>query len=358
MKNLLIIEHSNAHIEVLYSQIELVNKSGLNVFLILNEKLSFSEEPLSAKIIRLDFKLKKRILLNHILKVLTDHNIELIVINTAHGRFVRSLCVRLLFNSVKVVGILHEANKINDSFTQKLISLKTKNYFVLSEHILQYLNTHKQKGLNFSYFYPIYYPSRFTDLKKTKTDRFRICIPGGIEVERRDYFGLIDLVVKNRDRINPLVKFILLGNSKVSDGEKVVKAITDNDLQNYFEWFDDYIPHALFYEKLVNSDLILPLLHPNFHFFEECLQTKISGAFSLSLAFKKSMLLHNEFKNISLFEKISFFYSLDNLIEIINSLSENQSSTIDRVNAFESLDEISFQKQQKQYLNFLEKVIK
>lgn len=358
MKNLLIIEHSNAHIEVIYSQLELVKKSGMNVILILNNKLSLPEEPLAANIIRLDFRLKKRTLLNHISKVITDHNIDLIVINTAHGRFVRSLCLRLLFNRVKVVGILHEANKINDSFTQKLISVKTKNYFVLSEHILQYLNTHKQKGLNFAYFYPIYYPSQFANLKKTKTDRLCICIPGGIEVERRDYFGLIDLVVKNRDRIYPLVKFILLGNSKVSDGEKVVKAITDNYLQNYFEWFDDYIPHEMFYEKLVSSDIILPLLHPNFHFFKECLQTKISGAFSLSLAFKKPMLLHNEFKHISLFEKISFFYSLDNLIEIINSLAENQSSTIDRVNAFESLDEISFQKQKKQYLNFLEKVFK
>lgn len=358
MKNLLIIEHSNTHGEVIYSQLELVKKSGLNVILILNDKLSLPEEPLSAKIIRLDFKLNKRILLNHILRVIADHNIDLIVINTAHGHFVRSLCLRLLFNRIKVVGILHEANKINDSFTQKIISMKIKNYFVLSEHILQYLNTHNQKRLNFAYFYPIFYPSRFVDLKKTKTDRLCICIPGGIEVERRDYFGLIDLLVKNRDRINPLVKFILLGNSKVSDGERVIKAITDTNLQNYFEWFDGYIPHEMFYEKLVNSDLILPLLHPNFHFFEECLHTKISGAFSLSLAFKKPLLLHNEFKHISLFEKISFFYSLNNLIKIINSLSENRSATIDRVNAFESLDEISFQIQMKQYLNFLEKVFK
>lgn len=357
MKNLLIIEHSNVHGEVVYSQLELVKKSGLNVILILNSELSLPEEPLSAKIIRLDFKLKKRTLLKHILEVIADHNIDLIVINTAHGNFVRSLCLRLLFKKVKVVGILHEANKINDSFTQKIISMKIRNYFVLSEHILGYLDTHKRKGHNYSFIYPIFYPLRFVNLKKTKTDRLSICIPGGIEVERRDYFGLIDLLVKNKGRIYPLVKFILLGNSKVSDGAEVIKAITDTNLQNYFEWFDGYIPHDLFYEKLVNSDLILPLLHPNFHFFE-CLQTKISGAFSLSLAFKKPMLLHNEFKHISLFEKISFFYSLDNLIEIINSLAENQSSTIDRVKAFESLDEISFQKQKKQYLNFLEKVFK
>jgi len=353
MKNLLIFEHSNAHGEVVYSQLELVKKSGLNVILILNSELFLPEEPLSAKIIRLDFKLKKRTLLKHILEVIADHNIDLIVINTAHGNFVRSLCLRLLFKKVKVVGILHEANKINDSFTQKIISMKIRNYLVLSEHILRYLDTHKRKGHNYSFFYPIFYPLRFVNLKKIKTDRLSICIPGGIEVERRDYFGLIDLLVKNKGRIYPLVKFILLGNAKVSDGAEVIKAIIDNDLQNYFEWFDDYIPHDLFYEKLVNSDLILPLLHPNFHFFEECLQTKISGAFSLSLAFRKPMLIHDDFMQINLFEKISIGYKVEELIETINNIAENPNLIEEKISLFESLTELSAVRQREQYLNFL-----
>lgn len=356
MKNLLIFEHSNAHGEVVYSQLELVKKSGLNVILILNSELSLPEEPLSAKIIRLDFKLKKRTLLKHILEVIADHNIDLIVINTAHGNFVRSLCLRLLFKKVKVVGILHEANKINDSFTQKIISMKIRNYLVLSEHIHKYLDTHKRKGHNYSFIYPIFYPLRFVNLKKTKTDRLSICIPGGIEVERRDYFGLIDLLVKNKGMINPLVKFILLGNSKVSDGAEVIKAITDTNLQNYFEWFDGYIPHELFYEKLVNSDLILPLLHPNFHFFEECLQTKISGAFSLSLAFRKPMLIHFEFGRITLFNKISMSYSVNTLISTVNNLAENPNLIKEKRRTLESLNELSFEEQRKLYLNFLERV--
>jgi hypothetical protein len=358
MKNLLLIEHSNAHGEVVYSQLEFLKGSSINLHVILNNKLMLPETLTIEKILLLDFNLHKRYLIKRILKVISENKIEIVVINTAHGHFVRSLCMRLLFRDIRVIGILHEADKINNSFTQKIISLKIKNYLVLSEHILKYLGAQKQKGLSFSYFYPIFYPHRFMNMKKTEHDELLICIPGGIEVKRRDYFGLIKLLSDYQNVINPRVKFILLGNSKVSKGEKVIQSIIENGLQDYFEWYEDYIPHELFYEKLINSDFILPLLHPNFHFFEECLHSKISGAFSLSLAFKKPMLLHNEFKHISLFEKISFFYSLDNLIGIINSLAENQSSIIDRVNAFDLLDEISFQKQQKQYLNFIEKVVK
>ncbi|HZH70420.1 MAG TPA: hypothetical protein VFD80_08225, partial [Flavobacteriaceae bacterium] len=67
---------------------------------------------------------------------LKQQKVEKVICNTAQGGHIRNLALLALTNDIKYYGILHTIKKIPGSFTQKIISLKIKHYFVLNDTLL------------------------------------------------------------------------------------------------------------------------------------------------------------------------------------------------------------------------------
>jgi len=134
--NIAIVEISKSHEECIYTQVKFIKDSGHTIDLILHKALESqinayrnlaknityitpSQNGFFAKI-QQQKSLSKEL-----------SNYDLVIFNTASSsKLVRNTLLLLLFSKVKCVGILHNSKKLRSSFTQALISLKIKKYFV------------------------------------------------------------------------------------------------------------------------------------------------------------------------------------------------------------------------------------
>jgi len=235
---IILVEFSDSHSEILISQLLSLNYSDYDIHIWINENLKFDDKSFPFVIInkhksynhfsRIKFTLG---LIYYILK----NNISKVIINTAEGLLVRNFAILSLFFRYDVIGILHLANKLFDSTTQRLISLKINKYFVLSEYILD--NCRKNfKDLDFEVYYSINILHHFV---KSNYNNFVISIPGEISPYRRSYFDLIDIIDRNKNLIFDNIKFEILGIVKIKEGEKVIEEIKKRQLEKYFILYDN-----------------------------------------------------------------------------------------------------------------------
>lgn len=189
----LIFECTTSHSELIYSQLKFLNAYNFKIHLWINEKadITYFSWVTVTLINSADNRLQ---IISKLVRHIKSLNIDYIIFNTAHGLLIRDLSIVLFFSKVKAVGILHKAEKVVKSFTQKIISLKVRNYFVLSDYVLSWLKTNTRGyKINFSSFYPIFFPvSNF--INNSREDEFVVCIPGAIEPERKDYNFLINFL--------------------------------------------------------------------------------------------------------------------------------------------------------------------
>lgn len=349
-KNILIAEFTHAHSEILHSQIKFL-KTRYNIHLLIHPDSPFDvnyyKEQINIHILNL-----KRSYISQIKKIIYSKNIGTVIFNTSHGLTVRNVCLNFLFSRIKFIGVLHESEKLFSSFTQKLISLKIKKYFVLSDSIKQYCVRKAKDKLSFESFYAIYLP--YQKEIKEKRNYLLITIPGEISDVRRDYFGLIKIISENKEKLNPQIKFYLLGDINSKGGLKIKELIEKNNLQNLLVFTDTKLSDKDFTKYIQQADIIMPLLHPEKGGFKEYIESKISGAFNLAFAYHKPLLIHEEFKAIEDFSGISFFYNESNLIDVINKISEQK----DVINIIEKdyskKEKFSFGVQCNKYVSFIE----
>lgn len=353
---IILVEFSESHSEILISQLLSLKNSEYEIHIWINEKLKFDDKSFPFVIInkhkadnhytRIKFTLG---LIFYILR----KNISKVIINTAEGLLLRNFAILSLLFKYDVIGILHLSNKLFDSTTQKLISLKIKKYFVLSEYILKNCRANF-KNLDFEVYYPINILQHYIKAKTNNT-HFVISIPGEISPYRRSYFDLIDIIDKNRNLIYDNIKFEILGIVKIKEGERVIEEIKKRQLENYFILYDKQISDEEFYQRCCNCDLIMPLIHPEIDNYNNYKNYQISGTFNLSYIFQKPMLMHKSFSDISEFKDITIFYDNNNLINILNSIIENK-NVLDKFSAkFNQLKTDKFLNQDFRYIKFIEK---
>ncbi len=290
-----------------------------------------------------------------IFRYIKSNGISKVIFNTAHGLLVRDFILYsfLIFSKCKFYGILHQAEKPETSFTQKVISLRTKNYFVLSDTVMDYAQKYSTKGIRVSSFYPIFFPQPKSLTQIKNNGDFIVCIPGAIEPERKDYYTLVDLIVKHQDEIGENIKFELLGNMRSIQGKKLYDYIFEKRVNDYFITHTEYLHDNEFFQRIINSQIILPLIHPAVKEFAPFLKTSISGAFSLGFAFQKPFLLHNKFNVIDDFNGISEFYETGELISRIIKLSKNTELLASLNNGYSSKQKFSFEEQSEKYIALL-----
>lgn len=143
------------------------------------------------------------------------------------------------------------------------------------------------------------------------------------------------------------MKFFLLGNIRNNDGPGILEAIRKKELEDFFFWREEFIPYKEFFSILQNSDYILPLLSHSIVNHDHYLQSQISASFNWAYAFKKKLLVHDDFKSIVETQN-AIFYSDADLYKVLDSL-ERPVSVLHIPPHFE------FRIQQEAYLSLFEK---
>lgn len=332
--NILLLEAGGSHIECMYSLIHILFKNKERVFVACNKKLvSLLKEPAKlAGLLELpdDINKKQHFLLSlKIRKYIKQQKIEAVVINTTEIRFIRDLL--FLLPKLNYTGIIHGAKRLEKSFTfGKLISRKMKKFFVLGDYLLSQLNP--QPVFKVASFYPVYFPEVNACLVKKDVNEIWITIPGKAEQNRKDYLGLMQAIERNE--LNPAIKFIFLGENKLS--QPMLAQLNDSDkLKQHIITFDDYIDYDEFHSYIQQSDYILPLLKTsNDDFFGN---NRISGSFNLGLGYKLPFLLPESYNINSDLKPYSIYYSdLNDLLYQIQHLQTDQRNVLKIKHEFDS----------------------
>lgn len=354
-KNIFLVEISGSHDECLYAQSLFYNKMGYDVYICASSNLKsrFDGYITCKKIFFFQFgnsRLKNFLILNEIKITFKKYNPEYIIFNTASNSIVMDLLL-ICGKKFKYAGIIHSLKKLKSSYTQNIINLFIKKYFVLNDYLLDYIPENVDKS-KFESIYTVYVPT-LNNKTEYEEDKFYICIPGHFEYKRRDYEFLLKL--SSNPELNKKVIFVVLGGfaEKHSSGKDFIEKTEKLNLKDRFIFFENYVSTVDFQNYIKKSKLIMPLLHPETPFYEDYLNNQISGTFNLSFAYKVPMLIFEAFKIIPDLLENSFFYNFENSAEIINYLAENNSEIIEKSNKISSFEKFSIDYQIRKLKLFL-----
>ncbi|MDH4262310.1 MAG: hypothetical protein OEV78_04615 [Spirochaetia bacterium] len=343
-----LIELGENHQECLYAQLLFLKKAGYNVHLIVSKQLIhlINYSPIWNQLYLHDVNGSSSILeLYKISRYFKKNKIKKIIFNTAENAVVRNLL--FLTPKIQCYGILHDVLKINSSQNQKIISRRIKNYFILNDYLKNSIEEKYQNKV--SSFYPIFFPEIKDSFKPAK-NKIMIVIPGQLELKRRDYISLIDVVEKAKFKS---IKFVLLGNCARGDGEKIKQYILNKKLESQFILFHEYLSENAYHAWIKSSDFIMPLLHPDVTSVNSYLTKNISGAFNFAFAYKKPMFMHEAFSGIDDFQVSSIFYNILNLASKIKSIESKPEQIQKIIKKINSYSKFSFDFQYNNYIQNL-----
>ncbi len=315
-----LVEIGGSHDECLYSQIRIIKShSNIHLTLVCNEVLEGNTKHfdlIDEKVfvsVRSGFK--QWLDLFRIWQTLRAKNFEKIIFNTAQGRAVSRLFRFPFKNGIEFYGILHDTSKVSSSHSQRFISKRMDHYFVLSHYLLRTI----KNDSSYSVFFPVYFPD-YQDQKVSKEEgEIWICVPGQVELKRRDYTALFDSIQEFGVAKN--IKFLLLGRCEHShgDGSFVKKRIAELSVSdNFFTW-DEFVPVSIFYSLIKNSDYIMPLIHED-HISGNLYKNQISGAYNLAVAYSKPILAELDVSEKMLSEYNPITYEKRGMMKTINQL--------------------------------------
>jgi len=338
MKKVALIEFYPYHFELIHSQLLFLKADNYSPLFICDKQNSANLEILKkiAPIITYDFE---RIgSLFKLWQFLLKSHINYVVFNTAQGNRMVKFSLLPFPKKVKFLGILHNTNKLNTSFGQKIINRKIKSYYVLASYMQKFFPKKKSvKSVHINCAYPPKFKN--STIQKPKNEIW-LGIPGSIEYKRRDYDFLLKLAA---DKLLPNnVKIVLLGNASKYEGPVLLKRIEELGIEQRFILFNHYVPDELFHYYMEALDFLLPLIHPMTLSASAYLKHKVSGTFIQSYIYSKPMLCHNMFNNEH-FEYTAHFYNTT--IELIEYLKLNREA----INVYAPV----FEQDKAAYCNFL-----
>ncbi len=344
-----LIEIGGSHDECLLTQFHALKSAGISIAFVTTQEVldrnSSFENYIDHQLVLPKEELKSRLKSSKKIKrYLQKVNASKVVLNTAHGNIARNLAVLCLFSKMKFYGILHTTIKLEGSFTQKLISCKVKNYFLLSEFLCN--KAQNISKLSFDWFYPLRFSleGKPSSLKTKK----RIVVIGGVENRRKDLSGFVDMI----EGIKTDAEFIFLGKSDSSNEEVIAfkEKLKKTGLESKVKLYDSFVSNKEFSEVVQSCDAILPLVHPNTPSAKEYFNRQISGAMTVAFGYKKPLLIHEGYAHIKEMQMTSLYYSQNNFDDI---LQENEKMKEVELTMKKSTV-LQVETQEKRYLNFLE----
>lgn len=323
IKKIALVEMGGSHDECLYSQIRYLKAGGHQVTLICNSSLRSNVEYFDGldkvHFIELRTGLKQWIDLGIIRKILVKGKFDRIIFNTAQGNVLKNLFLLPKPRNAKRFGVLHNLRKLKNSHSQKVITRNLEGYFILNNYLIDQIDHKVKKNLNLFPLYTIFYPEYPSRLIEKKSGEIWVCIPGQVELTRRDYDALFDSIEKSG--IQAHIKLLFLGRCEHADGDGTYlkKRIVKLGIEENVMLWDSFIETEEFYGMLKASDYILPLIHPK-HESYSLYEFQISGSFNLAFGFKKPLLMERSFTEYTDFKNCAVFYSTNTIMETINEL--------------------------------------
>jgi len=348
-----LVEFSTSHLECLQAQITFLKQVGgaVDVFLPTEarERASFLTGADSIRYFDVQYGLRGRWrTVMALRRALVGLAVQAVVFNTAEGNHVRDFCL-VAPRGMTYAGILHHVDKITRSFTQKLISLRIRRYYVLMDYLLSSLpSTTRCRFVSFSPIVPAA-PSPEGPVKPP--GEFWVCIPGELEFRRRDYAGLAEAV--RRTPPDPAIRFILLGSARTPDGDRFKEAIAKTGAAAQFRLFQGFVDQTVFAGVLSRADVLLPLIHPGISLYSCYRHHQVSGTFLQALSYGRPMMMDRSWAGAVDFDEIALFYDLDNMIPMLNRLSSDGSMLAGIRERFSRAGKFSFAVQQQRYLDLL-----
>ena len=356
-KKAALIEIGTAHDECLYSQLCFLKDSGYEVHLICSSVLKDKVSPIASDFTTLFFSFGKNIIsdfksLLSLRKYLIQNKFTRVIFNSADGIRIRNLLLFHFPGEIEFAGILHDSEKVIRSGNQKFINKKIKKYFVLSDYVLNYVNSLKLEKQKFESVYTIFQPD-YDSIKISKpVDEFWVCIPGRVEQKRRDYNQLIKSL--SQTQLNKNVKIILLGSPDDNLMQRLKETIEKLNLSKQIILFERFLDNKTFYSYLKLSDVVLPLIHPSNVWFDKYFKTQISGSYNMAFTYKIPLLCEKSFSAYQDFIDTSFFYEVNNLIGKINELASDKNKFIKEKSDMYKLQKWNYDFQKDKYIKFLE----
>jgi len=346
-----LIEIGGSHDECLYSQVKILKSvKNVHLTLICDESLRENvkyydsvDENIFIQITKKGFRQWRD--LYELWKLCKKEKFDKIIFNTAQGKIISKFLMFPFSKRVDFYGTLHNVSKLGSSGTQRRISKKVKHYFILNEYLENGLMKNNTKNNSFSVFHPVFFPN-YPKLKiDKKENEIWICIPGQVELKRRDYGALFESIKAYGININ--IKFLLLGKygHKHGDGDFIKKHIQKLSIENQFMTWEGFIPVSTFNSMIKMSDYILPLIH-NKDSSGELYQNQISGAFNIAVGHKKEIIVETALSEI-LRDYSPVVYEKQSLMKTINNLT-----SIDVDDLFTD-EKWSFDYQKKSFLKAL-----
>lgn len=355
-KKIALIELNTYHEECLFSQISFLKDGNYDVTLIINPNNSknITYYGLDKNNIKLFNPRGAATLVNRIYnwfslyRYIVKNNFQKVVFNSASSNKETIALIQFLPSSITCLGTIHKLTKLNHSFSQRIVSKRIKNYFVLNDFLVNSAEINNKAIRLFSY-YPIFFP----EYKKVKTIKKEndlwVCIPGELNYQRRDYnvllkaLSLLDWKTKN-------LKIIILG--KIDPTKTDSKLFLDNlknlNLTKFVYTFNDFIENDIFHAYLKLSDYIMTPVITN----QAYLKYKISGAYNLAFAYRKPLISPEELQIIPDLQENSYFYQdSESLMRLFKSFL---SGTIEKKDIY-SHKKWNYKSQYKNYLTLIEK---
>jgi hypothetical protein len=350
--NILLIELGGSHIECTYTFAHLLAQRGHRIHLVCNHNLLeyFPEkDKLSGYKLYYDqfnfWQSLKTIF--SIRNYVRKHKIERIIFNTTELKIIRNLFL-IIPKRVKTFGVFHNAKKLESGGTvKKIFSKRMKKYFLLGEDLIA--KTTLLKGLQAYAYFPVYFPPPAKiDLKKN-TNEFWVTIVGAVNIERRDYLRLFELI--QTKCFNKKIKFILLGRNNLP--REQVGHFYDTDWwKSSIITFKETIPYDIFHNYILASDVILPLIKIE----DDTMygQQRISGSYNVGIGYKKPFILPSTVDNIDIQPYSIYYKNLAEMVSILNDISDKPELFADIQKRYSNCDCLDFISESERLSNYLE----
>jgi hypothetical protein len=373
----ILYEWSASHSEFLHAQIRFLNAAGIRVWVWVSAESPFEVQ--AGTNVEEVFKIKERgfwYRLGHYVvlrKFIKEQRISHLVINTAHGLYGRDLALALIGCAINVTGICHFAEKLGRSATQKMITWRVRKYLVLHPYMARWAKA--VEGVRLHPFYYIFFNEQTGSgaayVPKGKGETLRIVVPGALEPDRRDYYGLLSFVKEHEiylansaDSGNsgnsgnlgdlPTVEFDILGNAYSSEfGRNFKEEVEKAGVAKYFRFYESFVPDSIFYGRIAACHAVMPLIHPGLKAWEIFTKYSISGAYNLAFGFRKPVLVWEEpFSSYELFDQVGVFYTYPTLLYALQQMAIGE-LLLEKHLAYADILWLTFEKQEEGYVQFL-----
>lgn len=290
-------------------------------------------------------KIKFALFLRYYIK---KHNIQKIVFNTFESNF-NQLLIKFLPPNLSLYAVLHQVHLLNIKPGLARMYKRLAGAFVLSDHTANFLAQLSQSPKKTATFYPIFFAQNIDaqeNVQRTSLNQdVRIVIPGQMDLKKRDYLGLVDVVNHHRDNLGS-IRFHLLGDASVKDGPIIIKKIKECRLAHFFEWETSFVSYDLFFDSIRNCDYIMPLLASSTGAVPY-LTSQISASFNWAYGFQKTLLIEDMFTATLVEGMPVVSFKQEQLGDTLLNLQEPRETN------HQNLGRLSFAFQAQSYINLL-----